>query len=288
MRERIEAMKNKILLTKIQRFSLHDGPGIRTTCFVKGCSVRCPWCCNPENWSSEIQNYVKNGQKGVYGVLYSDEQLYIEVIKDKAFYVGETSNFSITSADDIDLLPGGVTFSGGECLLEIHSLEPLIRRLNQEQIHTVVETSLFVPPNNIQLAKEIIDFFYVDVKVLDEKKCQTILHGNLNLYLSNLDALLNSGKPVVIRIPVIGGYTDDVVNRRKVVDLISNYTDKILKVELMKEHHLGIGKYQSLSACNVGYPTPNYKGVSDDLIMQYKFEIENKIGNRIPVEVCKI
>lgn len=77
-----------ILLTNIQRFSLHDGPGIRTTVFLKGCSLRCPWCSNPEK-------YVNNGLSGVYGREYNTDELYIEVVKDLAFYDGDWSSLEL-------------------------------------------------------------------------------------------------------------------------------------------------------------------------------------------------
>ncbi len=151
---------------------------------------------------------------------------------------------------------------------------------------------MFIPKKNLLQAIEYIDFFYVDAKILDEEKCQTCLRGNNELYLSNLDILLHSGKPVVIRVPVIGEYTDDDKNRRRVADLIAKYVAEVganlLKVELIKEHNLGTSKYQSLALCNEGYEVPEYKGVSDELMEQYRQEIIEIISGKIPVEICRI
>lgn len=283
---------HEILITKIQRFSLHDGPGIRTTVFVKGCSLRCPWCSNPENLSGNLQKFIKDGREGIYGSYYTTDDLYMEVMKDKLFYTGEIKEFYIKKVEYINNLPGGVSFSGGECLLQIDKLVSLFKRLKSENVHITVETCLFIPKKNLLQAIEYIDFFYVDVKILDEEKCQTCLCGNIELYLSNLDILLHSEKPVVIRVPVIGEYTDDDKNRRRVADLIAKYVAdaraNLLKVEIIKEHNLGTSKYQSLALCNEGYEVPEYKGVSDELMERYKQEIDEKIFGKIPVEICRI
>lgn len=246
-----------IALTNIQRFSLHDGPGIRTTVFMSGCSLRCSWCSNPENvYSCRAE-------------LYDPESLALEVLKDRAFYN-----------------PGGVTFSGGEALLQIDALVPVLEILERENVHTAVETCLYVPPENLALAMKHIDLFYVDVKILDREEASSILHGNLDLYLENLDALMHYRSPegrrksVVLRVPVIGRFTDGSKNREAVKNLIVKYSDGIQKVELIKEHNLGAGKYRSL-----GLAVPGYFGVSDELMTDYR-EYLKEAG--VPVEICKV
>lgn len=280
-----------ILLTNIQRFSLHDGPGIRTTVFLKGCSLRCPWCSNPENLLSTPQDYIKDGIRGTYGKYYDSDSLIHECLKDKKFYVGELSSpdlWNISAASDIELLSGGVTFSGGEALLQVNALVPVCEALHQEGVHLAVETCLFVPPNLLSIALEMMDFFYVDMKILDEVRCKSVEHGNLSLYLENLDTLLSwtdkndNCKPVVIRIPVIGSYTDDYANRTAVHDLLKRCVEKggnILKIELIKEHNLGESKYKSLNMAL------DYHGIDDDLMEQYKEELSD-LG--ILTEICKI
>ena len=273
-------MKKDILLTNIQRSSLHDGPGIRTTVFLKGCSLRCPWCSNPENLEAKKQKYIKNGIESVYGKEYSCDELYNEVMKDQAFYDGDWNSNSL------DKMPGGVTFSGGECLLQMDKLEPLLDRLNDEKIHIAVETCLFASASSLVIAIKHIDLFYVDIKILDEELCRSALHGNLSAYYTNLQTLLNSNNPVVFRIPVIGGYTDSDDNRRKVANLLKNTKGNVLKVELIKEHNLGTSKYQSLIDRDNDINLPDYKGVNDELMDRYKREIEQVVS--VPVEICKI
>jgi len=270
-----------ILLTNIQRFSLHDGPGIRTTVFLKGCSLRCPWCSNPENLNSQPQSYTKDGIEGIYGKWVTPDELVQECLKDKGYYDGKLPRglWKINKASDIELLPGGVTFSGGECLLQMDKLVPVCVHLHENDVHIAVETALFVPEHNLMLAIENIEFFYVDMKILDADRCKEVEHGNLDLYLSNLDTLLNSGAPVVIRVPVIGNYTDDIENRDAVKKLIGKCKDRILKVELIKEHNLSESKYRSLGM------EIDYHGVDDELMETYKAELDD-IG--VPVEICKI
>lgn len=272
-------MENRILLTSIQRFSLYDGPGIRTTVFLKGCNLRCPWCSNPENLLPTPQPYMRNGMEETYGKYYTPEALTRECLKDKTFYKGKTNTWDIKTADEIDLLPGGVTFSGGECLLQMDVLIPVCENLHKSGIHIVVETCLFVPTENVRTAINHIDFFYVDVKILDAVKCKESEKGNLNLYLKNLDILMQSDRPVVVRIPVIGNYTDGMENRTAVKQLMCKYAGKILKIELIKEHNLGESKYKSLNT------QMDYHGVEDSVIKLYKAELSN-LG--IQVEICKI
>lgn len=189
----------KVLVTNIQRFSIHDGPRIRTTIFFKGCSLRCPWCSNPENLNARPQIYLKDEAKGVYGKWHTPDELYVEIVKDRIFYDNKEER-----------LRGGVTFSDGEALLQMEKLKPLLERLKFEGIHTAIETCLFTLPNMSQqedaltIALDFIDLFYIDIKILDKKRCKDILYGDINLYLSNLEKVLYKEKLFVLRIPVIG------------------------------------------------------------------------------------
>lgn len=107
-----------VRITNIQHFSLQDGMGIRTTVFLKGCNLNCPWCSNPENISFEIENYHHDNQSEYFGYDISLEDLEKEILKDEVFY-----------GDD-----GGVTFSGGEPLLQIKEFKPLLKSLKNKNI----------------------------------------------------------------------------------------------------------------------------------------------------------
>lgn len=273
-----------VLVSNIQRFSLHDGPGIRTTVFLKGCSMHCPWCSNPENISPCEQSYVKDGKAGHYGNWMSCDDLYDEVMKDSKFYTGELADYAISSAADLDKLPGGITFSGGEALLRIKELEPVLKRLKENRIHTTVETCLYVLPDYLEPALKYIDLFYVDIKILDKQRSKEVLGADIETYLSNINRLLSYSdafgrrKPVVVRVPVIGGFTDDEKNIEDVIGLIRKV--KPLKVELLKEHNFGLSKYYSLNL-----RPPKYKGVSEDLMKEYKSRIDSA---GVMTEICSI
>ena len=105
------------LLSNIQRMCMQDGPGIRTTVFMKGCGIHCPWCSNPENLSFEAEEYTRSDGKGVYGSSYSIDEIYQEIIKDKDYWGSD----------------GGVTFSGGEALMHMDFLQELFRRLKDQE-----------------------------------------------------------------------------------------------------------------------------------------------------------
>lgn len=254
-----------MIITNIQRFSLHDGPGIRTTVFLKGCSIRCPWCSNPENINHQIERYVKDGKEGFYGKEYSVDEVIKEVLKDKIFYEDN----------------GGVTFSGGEALLYAKELLPLMQQIKQNNILIAVESSLFVPSSYLEMVIPYVDYFYVDLKVMDKERCSFLLKGNLDLFKSNL-AILAKSKKFNVRIPVIYGYTDDENNIKCIIDVIREYRSSIEKVELIKGHNLGDNKYVTL-----GKEIPKKAEVSDLFLEEYKKKIMDTV-DAVGVEICRI
>ena len=251
----------KLLVTNIQRFSLHDGPGIRTTVFLKGCSLHCPWCCNPENLSfqpqffyrkkqcvaingkcpygecvladqlvtpekldtltEEDKNRCKSGAIGIYGQWYTEDELHDELMKDAPFWGKE----------------GGITFSGGESLLQWDALEGLAERLKQNRTHLCVETSLFLPHETVLKALALIDHWIVDVKLLDSERVREILGGDEGLYYRNLEAVARSDRTVWLRHPQIKGYTDDVETENAIQALLKRYQG--FAYQVLEEHHLG-------------------------------------------------
>lgn len=255
---------NNILVTNIQRFSLHDGPGIRTTVFLKGCSLCCPWCSNPENINPFPERYIRDGKEGIYGKEFTVDEVFNEVKKDKVFY-------------GVD---GGVTFSGGEALLQAEAILPLLKKIKGAGITTALETCLFAPLQNLELLIPLIDYFYVDMKILDEVECHRIIQGNLPIYKRNLEFLCLH-KKIIIRLPVIGGYTDSGANKTLIIKEIKKFSNSIIRIELIKEHNLGKSKYVSL-----GMMEPKYMGVNDEALEHYKKIIESEID--IPVSICKI
>lgn len=210
-----------VRITNVQHFCLHDGPGIRTTVFLKGCNLNCPWCANPECISHDIE--------GEFGQDISIEELEEEILKDKPYY---------------ELNDGGVTFSGGEPLLQIKELKVLLVSLNNQDIHVCFETALFVNKDLLKLAIPYVDEFIVDVKVLTQDKCKSIIGGNVSVYLENLKLLFSEEKSVTFRIPVCKPVLD-YKNINLILELISEYSPS--NVEIFKVHNLARDKYAKLN-----------------------------------------
>lgn len=239
----------KIFVSNIQRFSLHDGPGIRTTVFLKGCSLHCPWCSNPENISAQENSSCLDN--AISGKRMSIEEIYDEVVKDKAYYENG----------------GGVTFSGGESLLQIKALVPLLERLKAEGVHLCVETSLFVKRENIETALKYIDLFYVDIKILDKAKCTDILGGDIEEYLSNIRFLFKQKVNVVLRIPMIGKHIATKDNLELIIDLLQEI--RPMKIELLEAHNLGASKYKM-----IGKQVPLVEKTEDEIVDWFSMRLK--------------
>lgn len=237
----------KVRITDIQHFSLHDGPGIRTTVFLKGCNLRCPWCANPECISSKIQ--------GEFGYDISLEELENEILKDEPYY--KTG--------------GGVTFSGGEPLLQVKCLEPLLKSLKLKNINICFETALFILKDYLTIANLYADEFIVDIKMLNPENSKTVLKGDVNQYLDNIK-LLDLNK-TTFRIPV----TEYSLNDEKLIlEFIKQFTPK--KLEIFKLHNLAKRKYQILNKDFY------HKEVSDNEINDFR----NKLNEIVPTEIIEI
>lgn len=219
----------KVIVSNIQRMCFHDGPGIRTTVFFKGCNLKCPWCSNPENVKFEIEKYIDNNTEKEFGYEIELKELEKEILKDKVYFDKE----------------GGVTFSGGEPLLQFEKIEPLLKNLKEKDINICVETALMVPEKYLEIALKYVDEFYVDIKILDEEICKKILNGNIKLYYKNLDKLFLLNKNVTLRLPMSEEYTITEKNTEKILELLEKY--KPQKVEIFELHTLGEKKYKVLN-----------------------------------------
>ncbi len=244
----------KVRVTNIQRFSLNDGPGIRTTVFLKGCNLKCPWCANPENIDFNKNEYVNNntGEQGIFGYDIEPEKLLQEIRKDKSYY---------------QVNQGGVTFSGGEPLLQIQALEPVLKKLKEENINMCIETALQVPNELVELAISYIDEFIVDIKILDKEENQKVLNGNVELYEKNLQLLTKKAQVDIFRIPLVNEYTLKEKNVEKILELLKKY--KSNKVEIFKIHNLAESKYASLGKTMTKF-TPVEDGKVQELYKKIK------------------
>jgi pyruvate formate lyase activating enzyme len=230
------------LICDIKKFALFDGPGIRTTVFFKGCPLNCWWCQNPEAIRELPEEAPTNGNPGnenVVGKKISVEALMEEIQKDSVFY--EESD-------------GGVTFSGGEPLLQSVFLKAVLDYCKESGIHTALDTSGYAPWSAFEKINPIVDLFLYDIKLIDEKKHIKYTGFSNDLILKNL-AKLPTSNDVVIRIPLIPGITDTTDNLDQIIKYLKAMP-QIIGVELLPFNHFSKSKYKRF---NFGLKIGNVK-----------------------------
>lgn len=223
-------MAVKGFIFNIQRFSVHDGPGIRTTVFMKGCPLRCWWCHNPEGLKFE-QNENKNSGGGKF---YTVDELFNEIKKDRIFY--EESG-------------GGITFSGGEPLSQIEFLSEILDVCKSAGIHTAADTSGYANRDFITKIKDKIDLFLYDLKIIDPVQHLKFTEVSNTDILENLDYLLINNASVAIRIPMIPEITATIENMEAIKNYLKKY-DKKPNIHLLPFHKIAEGKYDKFGLIN--------------------------------------
>ena len=217
----------------IQHFSIHDGPGIRTTVFFKGCNLHCPWCHNPESWSAKPQmqrtdmrcigcgecaKVCPNAKDGKPALFTEDcilcgkcaEVCYAEAIErvGKNMTIAEIMEDILRDRSYYAASDGGVTISGGEPLLQPQALLELLKELKAKGIHTAVETALCVEKSVLHPLLSYVDLFLCDIKCMSEAKHTDIIGQSNKRILANLQYLSACGKEITLRTPVIPGFND--------------------------------------------------------------------------------
>lgn len=266
---RLAKPETTAMLFDIQRFSVHDGPGLRTTFFFKGCPLRCAWCHNPEGLSTQPQLLLEeeacihcgscvsvcpqkanfgghinftactacgacapvcpSGALKLVGRNISTRELLQTAFRDRPFY-GED---------------GGVSFSGGEVMLQSAFLQEALALCKAAGLHTAVDTCGFVPWEQLEAILDNTDLFLYDIKAID-----TALHlqgtgQNNSVILENYQKLAATGKRIWVRVPVIGGFNAN----RKEIERIAAFlaeSGRPEQVTLMPYHRLGRNKYEML------------------------------------------
>lgn len=249
------------LIFDIQRGSFVDGDGIRTTVFFKGCNLRCKWCHNPEGlrgraemliYKDKCTNCQKcyeicpnspkectlcskcvyacpNGAREIVGKAYTENELLSEIVKDKAYY--EASG-------------GGVTLSGGECMLQIDFLEKILQLCRQNGINTAVDTAGNVPFEYFERILPYTDTFLYDVKCISEDLHKEFTGASNKLILDNLSKLVTLGADVTVRVPLIGGFNDKCDEQEKIKEYLSRLNIK--RIEYLEYHEMAENKYDAL------------------------------------------
>ncbi len=210
-----------LLVSNIQRMCFEDGPGIRTTVFLQGCSLHCPWCANPEM-------IPKKAYPEYPARVYEAAELAEELQKDRIFWGEE----------------GGITISGGEALLQAEGLAEILPVLKAEKIHVAVETALFVPRINLEMLCSWIDLWIVDLKILNPDLCCSILGGDPAFYRENVRFLHDRGAEVMFRIPCSKEYVLREPNRGTLTEFLTEYV--CYPSALFSLHGLADEKYRRL------------------------------------------
>lgn len=218
-------MEGRII--NITRFCTDDGPGIRTTVFLKGCPLRCVWCHNPESQNPAEERY-SNGE--TVGRTVSVQEVLTEVLRDKPFY--ETSD-------------GGVTISGGEPLFQPEFTAELLRLCQEHGIHTAVETAGFATRSVLESVVRHCDLVLFDIKETDAEKHREYTGAPLAVILENLAAINAQQVPFVIRLPIVPSYNDRA-DHFQTVKALADGLPFCQGVQVMPYHKLGEYKYRQL------------------------------------------
>jgi pyruvate formate lyase activating enzyme len=229
---------NTGIIFKIKKYAIHDGPGIRTTLFLKGCPLDCWWCHNPEGRMPGLQvvktDASPKGRGEIIGEKMSVDEVLAEIEKDIIFY---------------DESGGGVTFSGGEPLLQAAFLLALLKVCRDREIHTVVDTSGYVPAETFVDVCSMIDLVLFDLKLMDDEMHRRYTGVSNRRILNNLEALSASGTPHRIRFPLIPGVTDTDENIGSMAEFVLAM-GSLNRIDILPMHRIADEKYRRLGLQN--------------------------------------
>jgi len=223
-------LQQKGRIFDIQRFSVHDGPGIRTIVFLKGCYLRCQWCCNPESQEYQIQEMMLGGKKKIVGKDVTCEEVINEVENDRTYY--RRSN-------------GGLTLSGGECLAQPDFTYALLRAAKERGINTAIESTANADYSVIERILPYLDTYLMDIKHMDSEKHKKFTTQPNELILANAKRLAKDAKRLIIRTPVIPTFN---ATKEEIRD-IARYAKSIgvEEMHILPYHRLGRDKYTGLN-----------------------------------------
>jgi pyruvate formate lyase activating enzyme len=258
----------------IQRCCYHDGPGIRSTVFFKGCQLRCAWCHNPESFSMKPQlQYIseqclsckKCAEVCLKQVHTFDVDLHrvdfslcdacgkcTEVCQTgaltligKEMSAKEVMEIALSDKAFYTESGGGITFSGGEPTLQPDFLMELLILSKENELHTCLETNGYIPPSYLKKAEPLIDLFLLDYKATDPYTLKSFTGAEGRLWMDTLQFLQSKNKPVILRMPIIPGINDNPEHFAEAKDLMKNFS-VIQKLEIMPYHTIGSDKWNRI------------------------------------------
>ncbi|MFC1971120.1 glycyl-radical enzyme activating protein [Chloroflexota bacterium] len=263
------------LVFNIQKYSIHDGPGIRTVVFLKGCPLRCTWCANPESLNplpelgfrhslcNTCGDCMKTCPKGAISINSEDGTISIDrkvcdncgkcvsdCYRDALALYGKRMSVAEVVSEVLKDMPfyrksgGGITLSGGEPLYQSAFAMALLKQCHEAGIHTAVETSAYCSPRTLKAALKETDLLFFDLKHLDSATHSRLTGQPNDLILSNTKIIASAGIPVIPRMPLIPTINDSAENIKVTADFLKLINIKV--IELMPYHRFGLGKYEAL------------------------------------------
>jgi len=262
------------LVFDIKKYSTHDGPGIRTTVFFKGCPLRCLWCHNPEGQDPRPELVYRKSRcigcgecvKNCSRTAISPSDSHVIISRERCVLCGDCSRScpsdalsiagKMMSAEDImkeiekdtafyDESHGGVTFSGGEPLLQPDFLDALLTECKKRDINTAVDTCGCAPYETICRIRDRVDLFLYDIKIMDSKKHKKYTGYSNRQILANFRKLAEHGSNIVVSFPIIPSVNDDDENVARTAKLIRSLPN-VSQVNLLPYHKAGIDKYKNM------------------------------------------
>ncbi len=289
-------------ILQIQKYSIHDGGGIRTTVFFKGCPLHCAWCHNPESISYQpellferskcigceacVEQCPEQAIQLVDHIAVTDASRCAQCkscedhcIRENREIVGETMDLDklikMIEKDRAfyETSHGGVTLSGGEVMSQpIDYMLELVKRLKRRGIHIAVDTCGYAPLENYQKLLPFVDVFLYDIKMMDKEKHQKYTGKENALILENLKWLSDHGANLNIRIPVIKPVNSDIKSMQAIADFL-NQGIHVPKINLLPYHNTGSGKYDKMEK---EYQGKEFETPSHDEMQELKSVFENQ------------
>lgn len=239
----------------IKKYSINDGPGIRTTIFFKGCPLKCWWCHNPESRENEPEEFpgclfrwnpdFDSNLKNVVGRKVITSEVMKEIGKDIPFYQQSK---------------GGVTFSGGEPMLQMDFLNSLLNECKIMDINTAIDTSGYTEYKNFERVYDAADFFLYDLKLMNDDEHIKYTGVSNKIIHDNLRMLTDAGNKVILRVPIIPTITDTAQNIDEMISFIASLKN-ILEINLLPFHSTANSKYEKMKKEN---KLPNLSPLSDE------------------------
>ena len=297
-------METKARIFDVKHYAVHDGPGIRTTFFLMGCPLRCLWCQNPESQKdetvitftemkcigcgscSEICEHTSenglisrcdctlcgscvkachSGARTFGSIWYTPQDVLNKVLPEKLFF---------------DSSGGGVTFSGGECMMHPDFMEAVLRLLKENGIHTAIDTCGAIPQSSFERILPYADLYLFDLKKMDPVLHKAYTGSDNSLILSNLRFLAGNNAEIIIRIPLIPGYTDSKKDIEEIGSFLSKEIgNRIIRCELLPYNKLAGSKYGNKSVWydyTLGeYQLPDLEPQSGEYIAELAYILNN-------------